>query len=162
MVGYEEHIREGKGRTDITPIFSDPDVFSNLITDLLNLHEGYEKIAGIESLGFVLASAMAERVKKPLMLVRKAGNLPNAIQESCIDYTGEEKTLEVSSDFVKRGEKVLLVDDWIETGAQASAAIRLIERTGAEVVGVCAFTAEKAALRELEQYDIRSLRIEDA
>ncbi len=137
---------ETKGpRNDVTPLFADYKAFSALVKDLL---EGFsdvqfDDIAGIDALGFILGSAMAMRAHKGLIPIRKGGKLPvEADRVDFVDYTGENKSLELRVNAVREGQRVLLVDEWVETGAQVSAAIKLIEGQGDTVVGVAAIAMD--------------------
>ena len=77
------------------------------------------------------------------MLIRKGGRLPvKTVTASFVDYTNQEKSLEVRADAFLPGTRVLLVDEWIETGAQVQAAIELIERHGAIVVGIASINID--------------------
>ena len=131
----------GRGRYDVTPLFADPCTFADLVADLLALARplNFEIVAGIDALGFILGSALAMRAGTGFVPVRKEGKLPvPADQAGFVDYTGTRKALELRRDAVPAGQRVLVVDEWIETGAQVSAAIRLIEGHGGVIAGVAA------------------------
>jgi adenine phosphoribosyltransferase len=100
-----------------------------------------EAVAGIESRGFILASALAERRGKGFVPIRKKGKLPGPTiaQDYKLEYG--EAVMEIHDDALEAGEKVLIVDDLLATGGTCEAGIRLIERLGAEVVG-CAFVID--------------------
>lgn len=126
-------------RYDVTPLFADPRAFVTLVDDLLALTEPmtFDLVAGIDALGFILGAALALRAGKGFLPVRKGGKLPVLVDSTtCVDYTGGEKTLEIRQDAIRAGMRVLVVDEWIETGAQVSAAIRLIERRGGIIAGI--------------------------
>jgi adenine phosphoribosyltransferase len=114
------------GRYDVTPLFKDPKVFANLISDLIKLFkkDSFDVIVGIDALGFIIGGAMAHKLKKGLVLVRKGGKLPaiggTIIRTSFRDYTKTKKTLEMNLGSIKKNERVLIVDEWIETGSQAN------------------------------------------
>ena len=120
-----------RGRYDVTPLFSDYQAFSKLIDDLARRFADVEidRIAGIDALGFILGTALVFRLQKGFIPIRKGGKLPAQVERAeFVDYTKERKSLEIRSDAVTRGLKVLIVDEWIETGAQMKAAIELVER----------------------------------
>ena len=126
---------------DITPVLADPGAFVELIDALTDpfRDSGITKVAGIEARGFTLATPVADQLRAGFIPVRKPGKLPyETVRE---DYELEYGTdaLEVHVDSVHVGEKVLLVDDVIATGGTAAAAIRLLRRLGADVVGFAAF-----------------------
>uniref|UniRef100_A0A3B4X7V5 adenine phosphoribosyltransferase n=1 Tax=Seriola lalandi dorsalis TaxID=1841481 RepID=A0A3B4X7V5_SERLL len=100
-------------------------------------------VAGIDAMGFILGASVATTLGKGFLAIRKAGHLCVATQnQGYTDYTGREKTMEVRLDVLKPGVRVLLVDQWIETGGTMKAAIQLVERLGATVVGVAAVAIE--------------------
>jgi adenine phosphoribosyltransferase len=128
-------------RCDVTPLFSDYEAFSALIEDLLKrfVDTEFDYVVGIDALGFILGTAMALQAEKGFVPVRKYGKLPVKSEfETFVDYTGEEKGLELRAGAIREGDRVLLVDEWVETGAQARAAAELIEKSGGEVVGIAA------------------------
>ncbi len=138
-------------RHDVTPLFADYDAFSSLVDDLLG-HFGdveFDCVAAIDALGFVLGAAMAIRAEKGLVPIRKAGKLPvQTITVSFVDYTNQEKSLEIRVDAFPLGTRVLLVDEWIETGAQVQAAIELIEQQGGIVAGVASINMDENDLTQ--------------
>ncbi len=126
-------------RCDVTPLFADYAAFSALLDDLAALVEplAFDLIAGIDALGFILGTALALRAHVGFVPIRKGGKLPVAVDSAaCVDYTGQRKTLELRHDALRPGTQVLLVDEWIETGAQAQAAIQLIEGQGGVIAGI--------------------------
>jgi adenine phosphoribosyltransferase len=126
---------------DITPVLADGPAFATLVDALAEpfLEVGVDKVAGIEARGFTLATPVAERLGAGFIPVRKPGKLPyETVRE---DYALEYGTdsLEIHTDAAAKGEKVLLVDDVIATGGTAAAAIRLLRKIGADVVGFSVF-----------------------
>lgn len=123
----------------MTPLFADADAFAALLADLEAQLAGvaFDLVAGIDALGFILGTALAVRAGVGFLAIRKAGKLPVEVDvERFTDYTGLEKGLEIAPEAMVPGTRVLLADEWIETGAQVRAAIRLIERQGGCVVGL--------------------------
>ncbi len=126
-------------RYDITPLFADYTAFSALLADFDALLRGvaFDLVAGIDALGFILGAALAMRTRTGFVPVRKGGKLPvPADVTDFVDYTGTRKSLELRRDAIAPGARVLVVDEWIETGAQAAAAIRLIEGQKGIVAGI--------------------------
>ena len=122
---------------DITPVLADGRTFAALIDALAEpfLDIGVDKVAGIEARGFTLATPVAERLGAGFIPIRKPGKLPyETVRE---DYSLEYGTdsLEIHTDAATTGQKILLVDDVIATGGTASAAIRLLKKIGADVIG---------------------------
>ena len=126
---------------DITPVLADAGAFSSLITALSEpfADQGIRKVAGIEARGFTLATPVADRIGAGFVPLRKPGKLPyeTVSEEYQLEYGTD--ALEVHTDAVVEGEKVLLVDDVIATGGTAAAAIRLLRHFGADVVAFSVF-----------------------
>jgi adenine phosphoribosyltransferase len=126
---------------DITPLLADGPVFSELIDALGEpfRDDGVTKVAGIEARGFTLATPVAERLGAGFIPLRKPGKLPyeTVSEEYALEYGTD--VLEVHTDAVTPGERVLIVDDVIATGGTAAAAVRLLRRIGADVVGLSVF-----------------------
>jgi adenine phosphoribosyltransferase len=146
---------------DITPLLADVVAFSSVI-DLIVVAFGrgnMDKVCGIEARGFILASPVAYHAGAGFFPIRKEGKLPgDTVAESyALEYG--EATLEVHSDAVDPGDRVLIVDDVIATGGTATAAARLIERLGGTVVGIaCLIELEFLGGRKrLDGYDLFSL-----
>jgi adenine phosphoribosyltransferase len=133
-------------RSDVTPIFAEPAAFASLIDDLLAPFRdaGVEKVVGTDALGFVIGTALALRLGVGFVPVRKGGKLPVRHERvTYLDYSGGEKTFELRADPWPRETRVLLADEWIETGGTAKAAVTLIERAGGVVVGIAAIAFRK-------------------
>jgi adenine phosphoribosyltransferase len=141
----KEHIREipdfpqpGVSFKDITPLLADPKAFGASV-DLLYQHfadRRVDKVLGIEARGFIVAAPVAYRFGAGFVPVRKAGKLPWEVEKEqyVLEYGTDQ--LEIHRDAVKAGENALIVDDVMATGGTAAAAIRLVERLGATVVGL--------------------------
>ena len=126
---------------DITPVLADGDAFTELVDALAApfADSGITKVAGIEARGFTLATPVADRLGAGFIPVRKPGKLPyDTIRE---DYELEYGTdaLEIHTDAVEEGDKVLIVDDVIATGGTAAAAIRLLKGVDAEITAFAVF-----------------------
>ena len=122
---------------DITPVLSDPKAF-NLCLDLMAEHydgQRIDTIVGIESRGFIFGAALAAKLRKPFVPTRKPGKLPAKTyrQEYALEYGTD--AIEIHQDAIKKGERVLIVDDLIATGGTAKAATDLITKIGGEVLG---------------------------
>jgi adenine phosphoribosyltransferase len=153
--------QEGVLFKDITPLLADPIAFSTVI-DLLVVHFGrgnVDKVVGIEARGFIIASPVAYHFGAGFVPVRKKDKLP--WQTESAEYALEygTATLEVHTDAVRPGERVLIVDDVLATGGTAEATATLVERIGGKVVGL-AFLIELGFLNgrdRLEGYDLFTL-----
>ena len=123
---------------DITTLLGDPAGLRETIDALAGPYAGagIEKVVGIESRGFILASAVADRLGAGFVPIRKPGKLPaTTIGESYALEYGTD-SLEIHSDALSRGQRVLLVDDVLATGGTARAAATLVERLGARIHAV--------------------------
>jgi adenine phosphoribosyltransferase len=116
------------------------------------LEMGVSKVAGIEARGFTLATPVAERLGAGFIPIRKPGKLPFETVSEDYELEYGIDTLEIHTDVAHQGERILLVDDVIATGGTAAAAIRLLRRVGAEVVGFSVFI-ELAFLNGVTQID---------
>jgi adenine phosphoribosyltransferase len=150
-VGYLRLIDRSKlhyKRSDVTPIFAEPAAFKALVEDLIapwaNDQQPVERVVGTDALGFIVGTALALKLGVGVVPVRKGGKLPVKNERAAYrDYSGVEKTFELRTDPWPPGTRVLLVDDWIETGATAKAAVELIERASGVVVGIAAIAFRK-------------------
>ncbi len=128
---------------DVTTLLADARGFRRVIDELVQPLAGakIDKVAGIEARGFILGGAIAHQLSVGFIPIRKKGKLPfKTIGERYeLEYGVDE--VEIHIDAVKKGEKILLVDDLIATGGTAGAAIRLLERAGGEIV-LCAFIVD--------------------
>ena len=156
------------GKYDTSTLTHDPEVFRNLVKDLARPFRklSFDVVAAQESLGFVLGSSVAYELGKGFVPIRKGGRLPtlrtHVLSASFTDYSGGRKRLEMNEGSVRRGDRVLLIDDWIESGAQMKAAIRLVEKQGGVVVGIGAVKAhENDGTKTLfGRYNCRPLNLE--
>jgi adenine phosphoribosyltransferase len=128
---------------DITTLLKAPSGLRAAVDRLVAAYtdERVDKVAAIESRGFILGGAVAYRLGAGLVPIRKKGKLPAASfgEDYALEY-GHDR-LELHRDALELGERVLLVDDLIATGGSAEAATRLIRAAGASVVG-CAFVVD--------------------
>ena len=122
---------------DITTLIKDQKAFTKSIDLIVESSKkfNFDKIAAIESRGFVFASAVSYVLKKPFILLRKKNKLP--AETHSIDFKLEygTATMEVHKDSFKKDDNVLLIDDLIATGGTADAAAKLIEMSNANVAG---------------------------
>lgn len=123
---------------DITPLLGEKNIFREVV-ELMSkswIANPPDLVAAIEARGFIPGAAMAVKLGAGFVPIRKAGKLPwMTVTESYeLEYGTDQ--LEVHSDAVQPGQKVLIVDDVLATGGTASAAVRLVRKLGADVVGV--------------------------
>lgn len=147
-------------RYDVTPILSDPQAFDSLINDLASpFDEMVDVVVGLDAIGFILGSAVAMRMGIAFVPVRKSGKLPvPTYRETFVDYSGSEKALEIRTDAFTGIQRILIVDDWIETGAQMTATLGLLGNFEVSIVGISVVHAERNAATEdlFETYTINS------
>lgn len=122
---------------DVTTLLGDAAAFRAAIDAMVYPFAGnkIDKVAGIEARGFILGGAVAHQLSVGFVPVRKKGKLPHdTIGESYeLEYGTDE--VEIHTDAIKDGETILIVDDLIATGGTAEAAIKLLRRAGANIVG---------------------------
>jgi adenine phosphoribosyltransferase len=157
----ENFPKEGVSFKDITTLFQDPEAFKAMIDTIKDRYkdEKIDTIVGIESRGFLVGAPLAYALGAGFVLVRKPGKLPCKVER--VEYELEYGTdaLEIHSDALKPGERVLICDDLLATGGTTKATIELVKKLGAEVVSL-AFIIELTYLNgreKLEGYDIYSL-----
>lgn len=151
---------------DLTTIFQDGKSFAIAMESLMNClkdenskHISFDKLAGIEARGFVLAGALAAKMGGGVALLRKPGKLP--YKKRGIEYKLEygEDALEMHVDAIQPGEKVVVVDDLLATGGTAEAGCKLVEEAGGKIVKVL-FLVELPELggrKKLDKYNIDSI-----
>lgn len=128
---------------DITTLLADAKSFQTAV-DLLGhryVDQDIDLVLGIEARGFIVGSALAYKLGKGVILVRKPGKLPHKTKKKTYQLEYGEDSLEIHLDAVKPGSRVLLADDVLATGGTAKAVIEMIEEMGGHVVE-CAFLAE--------------------
>ncbi len=153
--------KKGVMYKDITPLLLDPQAFRHVISELKLLYEDHDVdlIAGAESRGFIFGAALAHEMNTGFIPLRKPGKLPHKKLSQEFEKEYGRDAFEIHVDAVKKGDKVLIVDDLLATGGTAKAAAKLIERLGGEVVSL-AFLIELGFLKgrdKLEEYDVTSL-----
>lgn len=146
---------------DITPVLSDSRLFTSTIEHLLfGIKPGsVDKVVGIDARGFIFGAAIAQRLQAGFIPVRKKGKLPWATHEESYELEYGAATVAIHVDAIQAGQRVLLVDDLLATGGTAAAAVSLMDRLGAELVGIH-FLIELRFLegrRKLADRQIRSL-----
>jgi adenine phosphoribosyltransferase len=146
---------------DITPLLADAQALSNAIDVLAKPFQGQgiDVVAAVEARGFIFGSAVAKALGVGFVPIRKQGKLP--FDTHSVSYGLEYGTdsVEVHTDALQSGNKVLMVDDLLATGGTMAAACELIEKLGGEIAGLT-FLIELADLKgrdELGQYDIHTV-----
>ena len=132
--------KQGVMFRDITTLLKDAKAFNYVIDKLCKRYKNtpIDLVAGIESRGFILGGAIAHRLHKGFIPIRKEGKLPAKTEKESYELEYGRATVEIHVDAIPKGSRVLLVDDLIATGGTAMAAANLIEKLGGKVVE-CAF-----------------------
>ena len=146
---------------DITPALLDPDLFRQTVRALAEWtrNKGAEKVVGVDARGFLFAGAVADRLGLGLIPVRKPGKLPFQTVSESYDLEYGVNTLELHTDAIAPGERIVVVDDLLATGGTVEAAVRLVEALGGSIAGL-AFVVELGFLdgrARLEGYETMSL-----
>ncbi len=123
---------------DVTTLLRDPEGFKLSIDTMAEPYKdaGISLVVGIESRGFILGAAVADRIGAGFAPVRKVGKLPSTKIRVSYDLEYGTDSLEIHSDAVDAGQKVLIVDDLLATGGTARATVDLVRQLGGDVVGV--------------------------
>ena len=128
---------------DITTLLRDPVGLAEVLDGLTEpfRDQQIDLVVGIESRGFILGAAVADRLRAGFVPVRKPGKLPARTIQQSYDLEYGSDTLEIHQDAIEQGQRVLIVDDLLATGGTARAALDLVKKTGGEIVGL-AFLVE--------------------
>ena len=122
---------------DITTLIKDEKAFAETINQIVKKSKNFnfDKIAAIESRGFVFASAVSYILKKPFIMLRKKNKLPAEVHSVDFELEYGKATIEVHKDSIEKNDKVLIIDDLIATGGTAEAAAKLVEISEGNVSG---------------------------
>lgn len=135
-----------KQKYSIYAPFADKDLFNTIIEELAQPFQNkkIDKVLGLEARGFILGAPVAHMLRAGFVVGRKKGKLYNDYTEkeiysgSALDYSNTVKTIEIENNpmGIQKGDRVLIVDDWFETGGQGSVAVKLVEEAGGIVAGI--------------------------
>jgi len=163
VASYPDFPKPGILFRDINPVFKRNDALNHISDEFYRVYgkAKVDAVAGIESRGFVIATALALKFGKGVVMVRKAGKLPGKTLKKSYDIEYGSATMELQRNAVSKGESVLIADDLIATGGTAVAAAQLIEEVGGKVAGF-AFIIELSDLHGAERlrkmgYKVQSL-----
>ena len=158
---YSNFPKKGILFRDFSPILGDPSAMSFVVEEFSKQFHprDVDVFVGIESRGFIVASILAQKYSKGMVMLRKEGKLPGKTVKT--SYTTEygKAVLEIQKNALKKGERVVICDDLLATGGTAKAAAKLVERIGAKVAGF-AFIIELTELngiKEISNYKTVSL-----
>ena len=150
--------KPGIGFKDITPLLANPNAVKASVAQLMSTikDKKIDKVVGIESRGYFLGTILAYELNAGFVPVRKPGKLPYTTIAASYDLEYGQDTLEIHTDAIKAGERVLIHDDVLATGGTASAVCELVEKLGGEIVQ-CNFLMELTFLNgrdKLSKYDV--------
>jgi adenine phosphoribosyltransferase len=150
------------GEADIWSMLTDGASLQAIVGGLASMAavDRPDRIVGIESRGFVLGPAVALQLGVGFVAVRKDGAVfpgPVARRPTAPDYRGNRRTLSIRRDHVSPGARLVLIDDWVETGSQAMAVSQMVEELGAEVVSVVTIIDETTEAVRQQLPPVRSL-----
>ncbi len=146
---------------DITTLLSDAKSYQRVIDLIAHryIDKDIDLVLGIEARGFIMGAALAYKLGKGVILVRKPGKLPHKTHSASYNLEYGMDELHIHQDAIKKGDKILIADDLLATGGTVEAVIKLIELMGGEIVE-CSFLAELESLHgrdRLKPYDVYSL-----
>lgn len=138
VISIPDYPKKGVIFRDVAPITGDAELFRDIILELAGKHAGIhiDRVAGIEARGFIFGSALAKELGCGFVPIRKPGKLPRSVISEKYQLEYGEGTLEMQTDAIEKGSRVVIVDDLLATGGTANAAIRLIRRLGGEAVAL--------------------------
>jgi len=145
MIGLKTKIRnipdfpkKGIIFRDISPLLEDKKALKAAVGEIVKKIKEVkvDKVVGIDARGFILAGILAYQLKAGMVMVRKKGKLPFLTESIDYDLEYGKETLEIHKDSIKRGEKILLVDDVLATGGTMLATAKLVEKLGGEIIGI--------------------------
>ena len=148
---------------DITTLIKDAKAFKYTNDKIVEIAKKikFDKIAAIESRGFVFASTVSYQLEKPFILLRKKNKLPAEVHSVDFELEYGTATIEIHKDSINNGEKILIIDDLIATGGTAEAAAKIIEISGGKVAGfifvINLFDLPGEKLLKKKGYSINSL-----
>jgi adenine phosphoribosyltransferase len=131
----QDYPKKGILFRDITTLIKNAEAFKYTNDRIIELAKNieFDKVAAIESRGFVFASTVSYQLKKPFILLRKKNKLPAEVHSVDFELEYGKATIEVHKDSIEKKEKILVIDDLIATGGTANAAAKLIEISGGQV-----------------------------
>ena len=145
---------------DITTLLKDPNAFRQVIDCFVDRYEGknIDKILAIESRGFIIGGALADRLGKSFIPARKPGKLPSKTVKAEYELEYGKDALEIHEDAINPGDKVLIIDDLLATSGTARAAIDLVKKLDGNVVE-CAFIVELVDLKGREKIESKNVPV---
>jgi adenine phosphoribosyltransferase len=137
---------------DITTLLADAMSYQRMVDLLSHRYVGkkIDKVVGVEARGFIIGAALAYKLGAGVVLVRKPGKLPGETIKKSYELEYGTDTLEIHTDAIKKGERILIADDLLATGGTISAVVDLVNGMGGEIIDCC-FLAELEFLKGRER-----------
>jgi adenine phosphoribosyltransferase len=163
IANYPDFPKQGILFRDINPVFKRNDALNYIADEFYRIYSKarVDMVAGIESRGFIVATALALRFGRGIVMVRKAGKLPGRTLKKSYDIEYGSAIMELQQDAIDKGNSILIADDLIATGGTAVAAAQMIKELGGRVAGF-AFIIELSDLKGADRlrkmgYNVESL-----
>lgn len=163
IANYPDFPKQGILFRDINPVFKRNDALNYIADEFYRIYNKskVDMVAGIESRGFIIATALALRFGSGILMIRKAGKLPGRTLKKSYDIEYGTAIMEIQQDAIDKGNNILIADDLIATGGTAEAAAQLIKELGGNVAGF-AFIIELSDLKGADRlrsmgYNVKSL-----
>ncbi|HEV3432956.1 MAG TPA: adenine phosphoribosyltransferase [Nitrososphaera sp.] len=163
IANYPDFPKQGILFRDVNPVFKRNDALNYIADEFYRIYSKakVDMVAGIESRGFIIATALALRFSKGIVMVRKEGKLPGRTVKKSYDIEYGSAVMELQQDAIDKGNSILIADDLIATGGTAVAAAQMIKDLGGKVAGF-AFIIELSNLKGADRlrkmgYNVESL-----
>lgn len=137
---------------DITTLLADANSYQRMIDLLSHRYVGMkiDKVVGVEARGFIIGAALAYKLGAGVVLVRKPGKLPGETVKKSYELEYGTDTLEIHTDAINKGERILIADDLLATGGTISAVVDMVNGMGGDIIDCC-FLAELGFLKGRER-----------
>lgn len=163
IANYPDFPKQGILFRDINPVFKRNDALNYIADEFYRIYSKskVDMVAGIESRGFIIATTLALRFGKGIIMIRKAGKLPGRTVKKSYEIEYGNAIMELQQDAIDKGNSILIADDLIATGGTAIAAAQMIKELGGKVAGF-AFIIELSELKGADRlrnmgYNVESL-----
>jgi adenine phosphoribosyltransferase len=163
IANYPDFPKQGILFRDINPVFKRNDALNYIADEFYRIYNKskVDMVAGIESRGFIIATALALRFGSGILMIRKAGKLPGRTLKKSYDIEYGTAIMEIQQDAIDKGNNILIADDLIATGGTAEAAAQMIKELGGNIAGF-AFIIELSDLKGADRlrrmgYNVESL-----
>ena len=138
IVSIPDYPKKGVIFRDVAPVTGDAELFRDIIQELAARHAGMkvDRVVGIEARGFIFGAALAKELGCGFVPIRKPGKLPRSVISEKYQLEYGEGSIEMQTDALEKGDRVIIIDDLLATGGTVNAAIRLVQKLGGEVLAL--------------------------